>query len=172
MKHRIYAFTTAFLILAGICGTAAPAGIRAAAESAYFTDADEPEHEVYGDFWYAENTAGIELLRYTGTKAFVNIPNTIKGKKITEISHALFPDKSIPVKIVIPASYNWGYFEFCASCKNLEEVQILGNPSSLGTAAFADCTSLKRITLPESIGHIDPSSFLNCKCTRHRRIRI
>ena len=54
---------------------------------------------------------------------------------------------------MIPAGFTWGDFEFCASCSHLEEVQILGEVSYLGSGAFADCTSLKRITIPESLNY-------------------
>ena len=48
-----------------------------------------------------------------------------------------------------------------SGCSVLQSVKITGEPEEIGSDAFRDCKSLKKITLPNSITYIDDNAFNN-----------
>lgn len=54
--------------------------------------------------------------------------------------------------------------------KNIKNVNISNNVTSIGKSAFEDCISLKNITIPNSITIIEFNAFYNCKSLKNIKI--
>lgn len=54
--------------------------------------------------------------------------------------------------------------------KNIKNVNISNNVTSIGKSAFEDCTSLTSITIPNSITSIEFNAFYNCKSLKNIKI--
>ena len=90
----------------------------------------------------------------------VTIPKEIGGYEVSEIGFAChFHCK----KVIIPDSVK--RIEDCAFFQNflIEEIEFAGDPQLefIGHIAFADCRSLKSITIPASVTEICDSAFSN-----------
>ena len=72
-----------------------------------------------------------------------------------------------PTKVVIPATYNGkpvtsiGDDAF-AGCTSLTSITIPNSVTSIGDDAFASCTSLTSITIPNSVTSIGDDAFWHC----------
>lgn len=49
-----------------------------------------------------------------------------------------------------------------SGCNSLTDITLTDGPKTIYMAAFADCTSLKTIDLPQSVNRIDPVAFKGC----------
>lgn len=69
--------------------------------------------------------------------------------------------------IVIPYGYNGKFvtvigMEAFAFCTSIESVTIPNSVAYIDTVAFSNCTSLKSITIPDSVTHIGTFAFEGC----------
>ena len=52
--------------------------------------------------------------------------------------------------------------QFCYGCTSLETVVFLNEPVSIGTLAFANCSALSRLEIPDSVTQIAENAFEGC----------
>ena len=97
------------------------------------------------------------LLRYTGTKTNVVIPDHVKA-----IGNYAFQDSRRVTSVTIPegvVSIGEHAFEFCS---NLSAVHIPDSVTYIGQAAFMWCKNLTQLVLPRGLTHICKDTFWAC----------
>ena len=131
MKKRIFSFFTA-LAVAFTCCIGCQTTVSAA------NAAETPENQ----FLYQYNGIyqGVELTKYLGKEAVVNIPMEIGGTPVTAIGDECF----------------------CPN-KNLKELTMPDTVVSIGKQAFYDCPELENITWSENLKSIGKWAFVRCK---------
>lgn len=89
----------------------------------------------YGDFDYVTDGSIVCITKYYGEDEYVTVPNTIDGKKVTQISEGTF-------------AYN----------NKIKNIKLNSNLKSLHIGAFKNCTSLTSITIGDNVNEIFTSN--------------
>lgn len=92
----------------------------------------------------------IIIYQYDGyeTTGVLEIPESIDGKKVTEIGDETFSGAKFS-EILLPNTLTTiGEFAF-SGCKNLEKITIPASVASIGASVFADCTGMKKISVAQ-----------------------
>lgn len=84
-----------------------------------------------------EQTIGI--VKYTGEEENVNVPGFLSGLPVTEIREEAFLNQTMPVRVNISSMVR-----------------------KIGQGAFKGCSSLTRVTLPESMERLEKELFFMC----------
>lgn len=92
-----------------------------------------------GDWLCAEGEDGIVLCEYNGTQERLVIPDTVEGT---------------PVTLIAP--------DCCHGNDFLTEVTVPEGVDVIGSHAFAECVSLRRAHLPDTLVRMDPGCFAEC----------
>ena len=109
-----------------------------------------------------DNTAVIVTnYKYKGTAADVTIPSRYKGKPVTAINNAAFPNSAV-TSVTIPDSITSIPDAAFVNCSQLTNISIPNSVTYIGFSAFDGCASLKSITLPSSLRTIGNSAFAGC----------
>lgn len=58
-------------------------------------------------------------------------------------------------------------FNLCIGMKNLVSVELPSSLTSIGSAAFNDCTSLQSITIPENVSYLSINAFHGCNSLKY-----
>lgn len=125
--------------------------------------AKDAANEQLFDFAFTpDNTAVIVTnYKYKGTAADVTIPSCYKGKPVTAINNAAFPNSAV-TSVTIPDSITSIPDAAFVNCSKLTNISIPNSVTYIGFSAFSSCTSLKSITLPSSLSTIGNSAFAGC----------
>lgn len=113
------------------------------------------------DFAFTPDNTAVIVIRYKGIAADVTIPSRYKGKPVTAINNAVFPNSAV-TSVTIPDSVTSIPDDVFAFCSQLTNISIPNSVTFIGFSAFNSCTSLKSITLPSSLSTIQSSAFYNC----------
>lgn len=113
------------------------------------------------DFEFIPNNTAVIVKKYNGTAADVTIPSCYKGKPVTAINNAAFPNSAV-TSVTIPDSITSIPDAAFVNCSKLTNISIPNSVTFIGFSAFNSCTSLKSITLPSSLSTIQSSAFYNC----------
>jgi hypothetical protein len=97
----------------------------------------------FGDFTYSSDGSAITIIGYTGAGGDLTIPDTINGLPVTAIGDAAFAQD--------------GSGDFI-----ITGVTIPNSVTSIGSFAFAQCTSLTGIAIPHSITNVGMRAFVYC----------
>ena len=167
---KISSFASVFLLVSIICQ------LNVNAETYFASE----------DFKYTYRYDGtISVAGYLGTSSNLNIPDTISGENVTEISwnafngnksieSVSFPDtlkiigdssfaNCISLKsIVIPYSVTKIVANAFYSCTAASVIEIKGNLESVEKYSFNRCSSVKEIVLPETVKSIGDYAFYGC----------
>ena len=109
-----------------------------------------------------DNTAVIvNNYKCKGTAADVTIPSCYKGKPVTAINNAAFPNSAV-TSVTIPDSVTSIPDAAFVNCSQLTNISIPNSVTYIGFSAFDGCASLKSITLPSSLRTIGNSAFADC----------
>lgn len=109
-----------------------------------------------------DNTAVIvNNYKCKGTAADVTIPSCYKGKPVTAINNAAFPNSAV-TSVTIPDSVTSIPDAAFVNCSQLTNISIPNSVTYIGFFAFSSCTSLKSITLPSSLSSISKALFSGC----------
>lgn len=112
--------------------------------------AEDAANEQLFDFEFTpDNTAVIVKHYRRGAAADVTIPSRYKGKPVTAINNAAFPNSAV-TSVTIPDSVTSIPDAAFYNCGNLETIHIPVSVTSIGNYAFADCPSLMTVTYPGS----------------------
>lgn len=112
------------------------------------------------DFVFTPDNTAV-IVRYKGTAADVTIPSRYKGKPVTAINNAIFPNSAV-TSVTIPDSVTSIHDVSFFNCSQLTNISIPNSVTYIGYAAFSYCTSLKSITLPSSLSTISRALFSGC----------
>lgn len=115
------------------------------------------------DFEFILNNTAVIVTNYKckGTAADVTIPSCYKGKPVTAINNAAFPNSAV-TSVTIPDSVTSIPDAAFVNCSQLTNISIPNSVTYIGFSAFSSCTSLKSITLPSSLSTIGNSAFAGC----------
>lgn len=113
------------------------------------------------DFAFTPDNTAVIVKKYNGTAADVTIPSCYKGKPVTAINNAAFPNSAV-TSVTIPDSVTSIPDAAFVNCSQLTNISIPNSVTDIGFFAFSSCTSLKSITLPSSLSTIQSSAFYNC----------
>ena len=98
----------------------------------------------YQNFNYEIVGDSVTVTGYTGTLESVSLPLTIDGRPVTAIADRAFQN-TVGLRFISLAEDGVSYLE------------------SIGTQAFAGCTSLARIAIPGSVTSVGDFAFSGCK---------
>lgn len=135
------------------------------------------------DFSYTVTEKGnVRITRYTGSAREISIPSQIAGHPVTVIDGYAFQDSDI-VRVKIADSVTDIRSLAFLNCKSLEEVELpeslnrlgyqqgaVAAPGFTGAGAFAGCSSLKGIWIPDGVTQIDPYTFEGCTALESARL--
>ena len=107
--------------------------------------------EIYTDelgFTYKISDETANIAGYTGNATELEIPTTVKGVTVSNISDKAFQDNSGLTKLIAPSITSLGSrcFEGCTSLTSIE----LPEATSLGSNCFDGCSDLTSIELPKA----------------------
>ena len=153
---KMMAVFLAFVVLCGL-GTGLPENILPV-HYAYATEVSED------DFSYRLINEGnqIEITKYNGSNAIVEIPDTIDGKTVSSIGDSAFKNSAFLTNIVIPENVTSIGNNAFDGCTGITEVTVNSKKlESIGNYAFRG-TKITGISLPESVSRIGGAAFMNC----------
>lgn len=103
------------------------------------------------DFAFTPDNTAVIVNNYKckGTAADVTIPSCYKGKPVTAINNAAFPNSAV-TSVTIPDSITSIPDAAFYNCGNLETIHIPVSVTSIGSYAFDDCPNLMTVTYPGS----------------------
>ena len=104
----------------------------------------------------------LKVTGYTGTPVDLEIPETINGKKVTQIDKDAFSNCLTLRSVTIPDSVTKIDVRAFMDCKKLESVKIPSGVTQIGAAAFAGCSELKSVNIPDSVTKIGNEAFSSC----------
>ena len=113
------------------------------------------------DFAFTPDNTAVIVTKYNGIAADVTIPSRYKGKPVTAINNAVFPNSAV-TSVTIPDSVTSIPDAAFVNCSELTNISIPNSVTYIGLSAFSSCTSLKSITLPSSLRSISEALFSGC----------
>lgn len=113
--------------------------------------AKDAANEQLFDFEFTPDNTAVIVNNYKckGTAADVTIPSCYKGKPVTAINNAAFPNSAV-TSVTIPDSITSIPDAAFYNCGNLETIHIPVSVTSIGSCAFDDCPNLMTVTYPGS----------------------
>ena len=114
------------------------------------------------DYWYRTLDDGtVELLKYNGSDAQVQIPGSVDGKTVSCIGYGAFEENSTLESVSVPGSVTALQYGAFDSCENLKTVTFASGSKleSIGHSAFRECGSLAEINLPDTVETMGDYSF-------------
>ena len=94
---------------------------------------------------------------FTGTE--LEIPDYIRGYKVTSIGYSAFRDCSSLTSIVLPDGVTSIGNSAFSGCSSLTSIVIPEGVTSIGHYAFQNCSSLTSIVIPDSVTYIGNYAF-------------
>lgn len=124
---------------------------------------EDAANEQLFDFAFTPDNTAVIVTNYKckGTAADVTIPSCYKGKPVTAINNAAFPNSAV-TSVTIPDSVTSIPDAAFVNCSQLTNISIPNSVTYIGFSAFDGCASLKSITLPSSLRTIGNSAFAGC----------
>ena len=115
------------------------------------------------DFAFTPDNTAVIVNNYKckGTAADVTIPSCYKGKPVTAINNAAFPNSAV-TSVTIPDSITSIPDAAFINCFQLTNISIPNSVTAIGSFAFEGCTKLESITLPSSLLTISEFLFYDC----------
>ncbi len=110
----------------------------------------------------ADNT--VEILKYSGAESNVTVPDKIDNKVVKSVGYGAFAENENVVGVTIPAQVTDLQYGVFASCANLETVTFKAGSKlqKIAARAFANCSKLQSISLPDSVQTIEENGFAYC----------
>ena len=133
--------------------------------------AKDAANEQLFDFEFTPDNTAVIVKHYRGAAADVTIPSRYKGKPVTAINNAAFPNSAV-TSVTIPDSITSIPDAAFVNCSKLTNISIPNSVTFIGFSAFNSCTSLKSITLPSSLSTIQSYAFYNCGNLKTIRIPV
>lgn len=151
------------------------------------------EYSVNHDTNTATITGIIDSKRY---KAYIEIPNKIKGYVVTSIYEDAFKGNENILSIELPETIlniGKGAFENCKNlkyvsglencsnlkaiedktfqgCNDLHTIKLPNSITSIGNCAFEFCHNLRELSIPNSVSYIGEKAFSNCQSIKEIKI--
>jgi hypothetical protein len=111
---------------------------------------------------YERYGQSVTIVRYTGGAKAVVIPGMIDGLPVTVIGTYAFYGCRELTSITIPSSVRTIEKSAFAWCTGLKRLDLPNSVTSIGEEAFRECSGLTSITLPPSVTKIEYMMFAQC----------
>lgn len=119
-----------------------------------------------GDFVFVYKNDHYVLTWYKGKDKVVTVPQSFRGKPVTEIARDAFKENIFINKVVLPEGLREiGIFAFFG-CYNLKEVSFPKSLRNICTYSFGRCNSLKEVNFPDKLEYIGIMAFYECYALR------
>ena len=106
---------------------------------------------------------GIKLTGYTGQDTKLVIPDTLDGKKVTEIGDGCFSGNPWPERVYVPEGVvKIGDYGF-ECCSHLEKIYLPDSLREVGNGAFSGCGVLKLADFSDGVTSIGDGAFMACR---------
>ena len=112
--------------------------------------------------WAEQGDGTISIISYKGNAAQVEVPSILDGREVTEIGCQVFYGNETMTDITIPNTIKVIQEEAFAYCSGLNHVTLPEGVVSLEDDAFY-CAGLASIALPESLEKIGENTFAGCE---------
>ena len=114
-------------------------------------------------FGYTLQDGEASIIRINGNlQGDVEIPSSLGGYPVTEISFNAFSGQTQITSISIPESVEEIQNSAFEGCVALKSVSLPDNLKEINSSAFYRCTALESISLPDGIQRIGGSAFRGC----------
>lgn len=120
----------------------------------------ENENIITTEDGYTFNMDTGVIIEYNGDEAFIEIPTTINGVKVTKIGQIAFPNPEKIQTISVPDGIDLDKGAF-AYCGYTARIKLPYGVKKLN-ATFVNCYLLHDLVIPDSVEIIDPVSFSSC----------
>ncbi len=117
----------------------------------------------FDPYQYTNNGDSITITKYTGIDAEVEIPATIDGLPVTEISKDAFRTNLRVTSVTLPDTVTAVGDNAFYGCTNLASVKLAVGLQTIGAYAFQNCRALTAIDIPNSVTSIGNYAFQNCR---------
>lgn len=111
--------------------------------------------------WTTLEDGMVEITKYTGTEAVVNVPGTVDGRSVASIGRFAFRDSGI-VAVTLPDTVSRIDYSAFEGCKKLERVSLSERLSTIQDNAFYGDAALREIDFPETLEWIGEDAFNGC----------
>ena len=155
---RIYAMLTSAALLLSFSGGLLPEGFAAPV----FAEETQPLQS--GDFQYEKYiiSSQIQITKYTGSDAVVEIPAEIDGKSVVKIGPEAFAGNTNLTAVSLPDSIKDIAKSAFEGCTKLTGITIPDKVTNVGEKAFAGCTALKEVHFSQKLSQIYTRVFQGC----------
>ncbi len=128
----------------------------------YFsTEYESPNADDYLIAMLDDNTIRLEKYNEVGTTEII-IPEIVDGLPVTGIGASCFEDNTEIQKVIIPDTVDFIDLDAFAGCTSLREVTLSNTLTYLGDEAFME-SGLVSLTLPESFNTLNTNVFNGCE---------
>ena len=129
-------------------------------------NADEPEYDGSRGLEYKVNNDGKTASLFgigTCTDTEIVVASTYNSLPVTEIFYNAFNGNSQIVSVIIPESVTFIEERAFANCSSLQRITLPSGLKNFGEAeTFKNCTSLKTIVLPDGMNYLGVETFKGC----------
>lgn len=116
---------------------------------------------VSGPYEYENLASGVRITKYNGTDVNLNIPSTIDGKAVVEISQGAFYWGNLET-VTLPSSIKTIGNNAFRNQYKLYKVTLNSGLETIGEYAFCGDESLENIVIPSSVKNIGYRAFNGC----------
>lgn len=117
------------------------------------------------DLYYTliDNNSAVEITSCSNTATDITVPDTIEGLPVTKIGFLAFSNASAQLRsVTLPNSITTIGEAAFSNCTSLVKINIPANVTCINTNVFANCSSLASIDIPNSVTSIGYSAFGSC----------
>ena len=117
------------------------------------------------DLYYTliDNNSAVEITSCSNTATDITVPDTIEGLPVTKIGFLAFSNASAQLRsVTLPDSITTIGEAAFSNCTSLVKINIPANVTCINTNVFANCSSLASIDIPNSVTSIGYSAFGSC----------
>ena len=119
--------------------------------------------KIVDGYTYTDAGNGIKLTGYTGQDTKLVIPDTLDGKKVTEIGDGCFSGNPWPERVYVPEGVvKIGDFGF-ECCSHMEKIYLPDSLREVGNGAFSGCGVLKLADFSDGVTSIGDGAFMACR---------
>jgi len=106
---------------------------------------------------------GVKITSYTGNYTTLEIPSTIKGKRVVAIGDDVFASQYLLTEIVIPDTVTEIGAHAFQGCRALESITIPDSVTSIGDYAFFGCWAAKTLHIGAGLNSMGRQAIQYCK---------